>query len=285
MAYNPTLGRWMQQDPMEYVDGMSLYGYESSDPTSLLDFDGLQTLPSDAAGTQYKRDDGAVVPAAQLEHGGQVIVDGQTIGQVRVYTDVTAHAVKDGLAPKELSANIQLEFTRAANSKADCTKARWLQFVMRSPLDAKGAPVQGRTDHSVYGSYDLVYGKWYLDARTVDKVYYDEGGTHNRTQTESSVFDRPDLDFEDGWSANRVQFKSYLIYNDRPIYLVEWERRREAKDRQVQPSKYAGVRGIQVQRFVDGWAKEDNLPVAERQLLDGKTDYQWAKNPVPRDNR
>ncbi len=31
-VYSPTLGRWMQQDPMGYVDGMSLYDYVRSSP-------------------------------------------------------------------------------------------------------------------------------------------------------------------------------------------------------------------------------------------------------------
>ncbi len=32
-----TLGRWMQQDPAGFVDGMNLYGYEQANPSTLLD--------------------------------------------------------------------------------------------------------------------------------------------------------------------------------------------------------------------------------------------------------
>ncbi|MCY2950517.1 MAG: RHS repeat-associated core domain-containing protein [Planctomycetota bacterium] len=39
--YSPTLGRWMQQDPMGYVDGMSLYEYVRSEPVASLDPSGL----------------------------------------------------------------------------------------------------------------------------------------------------------------------------------------------------------------------------------------------------
>src|SRR5690606_16249061 len=30
--YSPTLGRWMRQDPLGYVDGMGLYEYVTSTP-------------------------------------------------------------------------------------------------------------------------------------------------------------------------------------------------------------------------------------------------------------
>jgi RHS repeat-associated protein len=33
--YHPTLGRWLQRDPLGYVDGMSLYGYHGLDPMGL----------------------------------------------------------------------------------------------------------------------------------------------------------------------------------------------------------------------------------------------------------
>jgi RHS repeat-associated protein len=36
-TYSPTLGRFIQRDPLEYVDGMSLYQYASSDPIILTD--------------------------------------------------------------------------------------------------------------------------------------------------------------------------------------------------------------------------------------------------------
>ena len=31
-TYSPTLGRWLQRDPLGYVDGVSLYEYAVSDP-------------------------------------------------------------------------------------------------------------------------------------------------------------------------------------------------------------------------------------------------------------
>ena len=41
--YHPTLGRWLQRDPLGYVDGMSLYEYSGSGPMAGIDPYGLQT--------------------------------------------------------------------------------------------------------------------------------------------------------------------------------------------------------------------------------------------------
>jgi len=49
-SYHPTLGRWMQRDPIGYADGMSLYEYVRSDPIGSLDPWG--EAAQSAAGTQ-----------------------------------------------------------------------------------------------------------------------------------------------------------------------------------------------------------------------------------------
>ena len=38
--YSPTLGRWMQQDPAGYVDGMGAYCYVQDDPNGHVDASG-----------------------------------------------------------------------------------------------------------------------------------------------------------------------------------------------------------------------------------------------------
>ena len=46
MSYSPTIGRWMEQDPENYVDGPNLYRMELSNPVNRLDPAGTQTQPS-----------------------------------------------------------------------------------------------------------------------------------------------------------------------------------------------------------------------------------------------
>lgn len=44
-TYSPTLGRWLQRDPLGYVDGVNLYAYANANPLFWLDPLGLQDLP------------------------------------------------------------------------------------------------------------------------------------------------------------------------------------------------------------------------------------------------
>ena len=43
-VYHPTLGRFLQRDPIRYVDGMNLYGYGRHKPADHRDPDGLQYI-------------------------------------------------------------------------------------------------------------------------------------------------------------------------------------------------------------------------------------------------
>jgi RHS repeat-associated protein len=54
--YDPALGTWAQRDPAGYIDGMSLYPYVQSNPTTYTDPTGLCTIapPRTPVGTQRK---------------------------------------------------------------------------------------------------------------------------------------------------------------------------------------------------------------------------------------
>ena len=52
--YHPTLGRWLQRDPLGYVDGMSLYEYVGSAPISDTDALGLAKVLTKSAGKKKK---------------------------------------------------------------------------------------------------------------------------------------------------------------------------------------------------------------------------------------
>lgn len=46
MSYSPTLGRFLQQDPLGYVDGMNLYQMEGSNPVNRVDPLGTDSYPN-----------------------------------------------------------------------------------------------------------------------------------------------------------------------------------------------------------------------------------------------
>ena len=51
--YDPAKGRFIQRDPLEYVDGYNLYQYAVSNPINLLDPSGLEVTKERKAGTDY----------------------------------------------------------------------------------------------------------------------------------------------------------------------------------------------------------------------------------------
>ncbi|HYO10146.1 MAG TPA: RHS repeat-associated core domain-containing protein [Tepidisphaeraceae bacterium] len=53
--YSPTLGRWLEQDPLGYADGPSLYLYVASSPSTRLDPSGLRVRPPVVRGRDQSR--------------------------------------------------------------------------------------------------------------------------------------------------------------------------------------------------------------------------------------
>jgi RHS repeat-associated protein len=77
--YLPSLGRWLQQDPMRFVDGANVYAYVDARPTSVLDPTGLQVAlaPSFAppVSTTGRIVQIGAVEVGDLIPGGAVVVN------------------------------------------------------------------------------------------------------------------------------------------------------------------------------------------------------------------
>lgn len=239
--YSPALGRWIQRDPLGYVDGMGLYQYVRSSPAGAVDRWGTATesttsAPATQATTQVAmpekplpagpegrydvdlkkepitgkaREWEIVNPDIRLESGAS--------GRVRVYSNVWYSHTVDRFDGDDGS--IVLEFRlheKGEYKKGDC---RWIQFVYSETNSNRNYYGTG------YGYYRYGAEHRYVDSSHASDAYYDRRGVSTSSDVEATIIDkpRPAPRLLQTGEYERSVFDSILVCCGKPVYMVHWE--------------------------------------------------------------
>jgi hypothetical protein len=227
--YDPTIGRWLSEDPDGLTVDADPYRYCGNDPVNATDPSGLAAQYTDGNGIMVINQ-GTAVPNA----GGTVQLGDGTSVDIKVYQGVTVGTQTKNRWDTDqngqrLTAEGLVQFQAIAKN---CDECHWIQFTKDTETDANGKAVPGGSLDS-----DNVFrqdGTWYIDAPAPPKkgpadpnlIYYDNpanGNTYARNQGNLSLFDKPSVgNIVPAAVKKTVEFQAYLICKGRVRWVVQW---------------------------------------------------------------
>jgi hypothetical protein len=228
--YDPKIGRWMTEDPIEFeAADPDLYRYAHNDPTNATDPSGLKDKKPDFEGT-FKF-------PYQNEEKDKKIAE----VTVRVTSGVTFKGEDDWIQLQE----IHPVYTVKVGGFKGVGDFHWLQFVHRIRKKGKEVVKGGRikTEDGRWYTYADKEKGYTGEGRILDtdtrgggavKIYYDDASPRARKYDRLgglSIFDAPEVTKigeaelkRSDFSEIRAIFDSYLVESGKVYYHVHWER-------------------------------------------------------------
>ncbi len=207
--YSPTLGRWMQQDPTQYGDGLNLYDYEKSQPVSAADPLGLEWTTQQLLDNLKKCDGGTdLLAKAKKANGGKdpVIQAADSIGKTDVIFGKITLTKNQTVCEATQQLLFELSNLASREKFLDVLEACFLGKLSRDEYIKKNAEIEYGGVKTLIKAYAACMAKW---------------GCKQANENKYGPFEKA-KNFDD-------YFQNYQTKEYKEVYGKEWDEKCKAK--------------------------------------------------------